>query len=206
MAEIAGIVLAAGRATRFGGAPGATKLTATDGGQPLVRRAASAALAAGLSPIVVVTGHARAAVVEALAGLTGDEHTIVEAFNARYADGLAGSLRAGLDATPPDVAGAVVLLGDMPRVTPALIAALAAAFAARPDAHAAAPARDGRRGNPVLLGRALFDAARRLEGDVGARALLRSPGVRVADVACADDGAFLDIDTRAALAALTRRD
>src|SRR6185437_13977294 len=71
MAEIAAIVLAAGRASRYRAAGGAepTKLVAEYRGQPLVRWAARAALASRARPVIVVTGHARAEVEAVLAGL-----------------------------------------------------------------------------------------------------------------------------------------
>ncbi len=198
MIRIAAIVLAAGRATRFsGGVAGATKLTAEHAGKPLVRHAAEAALGAGLSPVVVVTGHARAQTLAALEGLD-----FVEAHNAAFAQGIALSLRTGLDALPDDVAGVVVLLGDMPRVSAALTKALVAAFRAAPRTDAVAPAQGGRRGNPVLLARSLFSAARALDGDEGARRLLRRADVRVTEVAVDDAGAFEDIDTPEQLARL----
>ena len=71
-----------------------------------------------------------------------------------------------------DVMGALVLLGDMPWIEPRLIDALIDAFLARKDALAAVPLREGRRGNPVLLSRGLFERATRLTGDEGARRLI----------------------------------
>ena len=103
---------------------------------------------------------------------------------------------------PPDVAGALVLLGDMPWIEPRLIDALIDAFLARKDALAAVPLREGRRGNPVLLGRGLFEAAMRLTGDEGARRLIGalSPGELVEVEA--PTGVTLDIDTPDDLAPL----
>ena len=95
-----------------------------------------------------------------------------------------------------------MLLGDMPRVGAPLIDALIDAFLARKDALAAAPLRDGRRGNPVLLGRGLFEAAMRLEGDEGARRLIEALAAReLVEVEAADTGAMVDIDTPKDLAA-----
>src|SRR5579885_2727753 len=60
---IAGIVLAGGRSARL--AP-ANKLLLEAGGQALIRRAASGALAAELAPVVIVTGHERAPIEQAV--------------------------------------------------------------------------------------------------------------------------------------------
>jgi molybdenum cofactor cytidylyltransferase len=200
MAEIGALVLAAGRSTRFraAGGDGPSKLVAPLAGSPLVRHAVNAALASRARPVIVITGHAREAVEAALAGLT-----IGLAHNPDFASGLASSLKAGIAALPNEVAGALVLLGDMPAVDAALLDRLIDAFAASPSALAVVPVQAGRRGNPALLSRALFPAIVGLAGDEGARRLLREADpARIVDV-LVDDGeaATLDVDTPEDLAA-----
>ena len=191
--KIAAVILAAGRATRFQATGGAgSKLVALWHGKPLVRHVAEAALAAGLEA-VVVTGHAREDVAGALAGL---DLNLVH--NPDFADGMAGSLRRGLASLAPEMVGAFILLGDMPQISAPLLYTLAQAFAQAPAGTIAAiPVHQGARGNPVLLGRALFEAAKHLSGDRGARQLLAGPGVLEIDMA--DPAIFADIDTPQAL-------
>ena len=198
--ELAGLVLAAGRGSRFRAAGGAmpSKLTALLDGEPLVRHAAQAALGAGLTPVIVVTGHARADVEAALSGLA-----VTFVHNADFASGLASSLRAGVAAAPAECAGLIVLLGDMPRVSAALVAALAARFTAAPEAAAVAPVHGGVRGNPVVIARALFPRIATLAGDEGARKLLAGLGAAVIEHPVDDAGVTADVDTPAALAALS---
>lgn len=197
--RIAALILAAGTSSRYRAADPsvATKLVALQGGVPLVRRVADAASASRARPVVVVTGHAEAEVRTALDGCE-------EAFahNADYASGLASSLRTGLAALPPGVDGALVLLGDMPGVTAPLLDRLIAAFEAEAGADAAVPVHAGRRGNPALLGRALFAPAAALTGDEGARRLLAR--ARVVEVALDDEAVLLDVDEPGALLRLTR--
>ncbi len=198
MGSIAAIVLAAGRSSRFRAAGGVeeTKLVADLEGKPIVRRVVEAALASRARPVVVVVGHANSAVETALAG---SAVTIV--FNADFGTGMASSLRIGLTSIPADADGAVVLLGDMPKVAPQLIDDLIAAFEARPTVSAVAPIRESRRGNPVLIARPLFGQAMRLTADEGARRLLAAlrPGA-VAEIASLTDVSF-DVDTPDDLAA-----
>ena len=199
MTRVGAVVLAAGQSARFRAAGGrrATKLVAKLGDKPIVRMAAEAALASKARPVIVVTGHARASVEAALAGLD-----VEWAHNPQFSSGLASSLRVGLSAMPADVAGALVLLGDMPWIEARLIDAIIDGFLANEHALAAAPTRGGRRGNPVLLGRGLFDAAMRLEGDEGARRLIGSLGAgELIEVEAPDAGVIVDIDTPADLAA-----
>jgi molybdenum cofactor cytidylyltransferase len=193
MTEVAAIVLAAGRSSRYlaGGGAEVSKLVALYRGEPLVRRVARAASASCARPVVVVTGHARMDVEDSLAGLP-----LVFAFNPDFASGLASSLRVGVAALPATAPGAVVLLGDMPDVDGITIDRIVRAFVTSSNPLAAVPVHAGRRGNPVLLGRALFAAVARLEGDEGARRLLREAAPdRVAEVPFDDAAVTLDIDT-----------
>jgi molybdenum cofactor cytidylyltransferase len=190
--RIAAIVLAAGRSTRM---RGPNKLTADIDGAPLVRRVAEAIGNAGLIETIVVTGHEREKVEAALADLP-----LRFVRNRRYEEGLSTSLKAGIGALGPAIDGALVCLGDMPGVEPALIARLACAFAPEKGKDIVVPVRGGRRGNPVLIGKRHFAAIKKLTGDVGARALIQARREAVKEVEVGDDGAFVDLDTPEALA------
>jgi molybdenum cofactor cytidylyltransferase len=197
LTRVGAVVLAAGQSARFRAAGGseATKLVAELDGKPIVRIVAETALASRAGPVVVVVGHARSAVEAALAGVN-----IGIAFNPAFASGLAASLKVGLSALPLDVVGAVVLLGDMPRVQAQLIDALIDSFLSQEGALAAAPSLGGRRGNPVLLGRGLFEAAMGLTGDAGARRLIDALSASELVEIPADLGAAFDVDTPGDLA------
>ena len=200
--RVAAIVLAAGQSSRFRAAGGTdlTKLVAKLDGKPIVRRVVEAALATKARPIVVVTGYARDSVEAAVADLD-----VGLAFNPKFASGLASSLSAGLSAMPRDVVGALVLLGDMPLIEARLADALIEAFLAREGALASIPLTEGRRGNPVLLGRGLFEAAMRLKGDEGARKLIGALNEgELVEVEASDIGVAFDVDTPEDLAAARR--
>ena len=190
----AAIILAAGMASRYRAADPslATKLVAALGGTPLVRHVARAALDSRARPVVVVTGHAQAEVGQALAGLHLDM-----VHNPDFAQGLSTSLKAGLAALGAGIDGALVLLGDMPGISAPLLDRLIGAFEATRGVDAVVPVHAGRRGNPALLGRALFGAAGRLTGDEGARRLLLE--ARVLEVAIEDPAVTIDIDDPEAL-------
>ena len=194
MPEIGTILLAAGLGRRFGAEP---KMLARLNGTPLVRHAAEAALGARPRPVVAVLGAHADQVRAALAGLD-----LIHAINPDYHLGLATSLRAGLAALPPTCVAAIVMLGDMPRVTAAHIDRLADAFAgAVPEPAAVVPVQDGRRGNPVLLNlHRLGPDIAGLQGDHGAGPLLRGRS-DVLEIP-GDPATALDIDTPSGLAAL----
>ena len=118
--SVAAVVLAAGRSTRAGAV---NKLTAAIIGVPMVARVVDAVLASPARPVIVVTGHDADAVRAALKG-----RPVAFVHNPRYADGIATSIAAGIKALPGDVAGALVVLGDMPALGGGDIARLIAAF------------------------------------------------------------------------------
>ncbi|WP_394689163.1 NTP transferase domain-containing protein [Hoeflea sp.] len=192
--EVAVVLLAAGRASRMGEQAG-HKLLAQFDGEPLVRRMARTALGSAASLSVVVTGHRGEEIASSLDGLAVK---LVE--NPDYASGMASSLKVGLGALDDDVAGALVLLGDMPALTSAHLDLLIDAFR-EAGGSAIVRASDGvRRGNPVILPRATFPDAMSLSGDVGARALIESGAWTVIDVEIGP-AARLDVDTPEAVRA-----
>lgn len=196
--RVAAVVLAAGRGRRFGKQ---SKLLAPFRGRPLVRAAVDSALASQASPVLVVGGHRGDAVEAALAGLP-----VQVVANPDYDLGMSSSLRVGLLALPEGIDGALVLLGDMPRVTAAHLDRLVAAFTAAGGESVCVPTHGGRRGNPVLWPARYFPRLVAIEGDRGGRALLTELGEAVVEVEMADDGVLIDVDDAAALAQAERAD
>lgn len=190
--NVAAVILAAGRSTRMGGP---NKLLAELNGKKLVRIVAEQAVASKAAGVIVVTGHQAAEVERCLAGLN-----VKFVRNPDFAEGLAGSVKAGIAAVQADADGAVVCLGDMPLIDTRLIDRLIAAFAPDRGSLIAVPVSDGRRGNPVLWSRRFFGELMTLDGDIGARHLIMKHGEAVTEVPVDGHGAFLDIDTPQALA------
>jgi molybdenum cofactor cytidylyltransferase len=184
---IAGVVLAAGGASRFG----SPKQLAELDGVPLLQHAIDAVLAVpAIDPVVVVLG-AAAERVRAAVSLGGARARPEPSGSAPepprsarvitcpdWADGMAASLRCGIAAVgDPD--WVVVTLGDQPRVNAAVIAAVAdAAASAPPGVDAVRATYDGVPGHPVALSREMLPGVAKLRGDVGARELLGSASVR----------------------------
>jgi molybdenum cofactor cytidylyltransferase len=183
--DVAIAILAAGGGSRLGG--NVPKPLVELRGRPLVGWALDAATASGLRPVVLVVGHGRAAVTR-----TATEGVVVVR-SRRWRRGIARSLHAALEALEPwaQVGAVCIGLADQPLVGAEAYRRLAAAY--RNGATLAVATYRGRRGNPVLLGRRLWDEARRLDGDVGARALMA--GHDVVEVDCTDTGDPSDVDT-----------
>ncbi len=178
---IGGVVLAAGAATRFG----APKQLALLRGRPLLEHVLETLARAPLGRRVVVLG-AEAERILAAVPLHGAEPVRCP----DWPKGQAASLRAGLRALGP-VEAAVVVLGDQPLLHPEAVARVIAARCGGADAVRAE--YGGVAGHPVLLEGRVLPRVLALEGDLGARDLLRDLEVRA--VPCAGLGRPDDVDT-----------
>ncbi|MGJ8570785.1 MAG: NTP transferase domain-containing protein [Hoeflea sp.] len=182
------VLLAAGRASRMGEQSGHKLLAAFDG-EALIRKMARTALSSAACQTVVVTGHRGADIAARLSGLD-----VELVHNAEFASGMASSLRRGLGSLDPQIAGALVLLADMPGLQSVHLDRLIDAFVANQGNAIIRACDGGRRGNPVILPRAAFPEAMGLSGDVGARVLVESGVWPVIDIEIGP-AARLDVDT-----------
>jgi molybdenum cofactor cytidylyltransferase len=187
---IAGLLLAAGRSSRFG----SDKLLAPLHGHPVLFWSA-AALAAEVDALYVVVPPDSPGRKDALEGIRA---TLVE--HAGRDDGMASSIRAGVAALPADVQAVVIALADQPLVSSLVVRALGERWRTAPTAAVVPCYRDGH-GHPVLFDRSQFGALGALAGDRGARDLLACLGDERA-VVTVDTAMPVDVDTPAALSAL----
>lgn len=173
----AGLVLAAGAGTRFGG----PKAPVVIDGERLVDRAVRVVTAGGCTPVLVVLGAWR-----------GDVPGAIVVENDAWAQGMGSSLRAGLAACAAldAVEDVIVTLVDLPGLTSAAVdrVRLAAPGIAQATYR-------GERGHPVRFPRehwtAIMQAA---QGDAGARGFLRGRvDVTLVEVGDVADGADLDV-------------
>jgi molybdenum cofactor cytidylyltransferase len=194
--SVAALILAAGRAERFGAGPDDSKVLARIDGVSLLARVAKAAAGSRASSVIAVVGHASEKVEAELQGFAFD---IVR--NQNLDLGFSHSLRLGLAAVPATASAAVILLADMPYVSAEIIDSLILGFeAADPAPLAAMPVYRGARGNPVLLGRALFGQVETIRGDRGARFLLDKMRQGILEIPMDSQAILFDIDTREMLA------
>lgn len=184
-----GLLLAAGRGTRFDPRGLENKLLAPlADGTPVAAAAAHRLLASVPRVVAVVRPGA-----EALAHVLNDAGCDV-VFSTDAVRGMGASLAAGVRASG-DAEGWIVALADMPWIAPSTIEAIARRLDA--GASIVVPVHRGQRGHPVGFGAAHGAALAALDGDVGARSLLASPDVMAIEVD--DAGILADIDTHADL-------
>jgi molybdenum cofactor cytidylyltransferase len=191
--NVGGLVLAAGSSSRFGSPKALAELE----GRPLLQHVLDATAAARLQPVVVVLGDNAAAIELRIRWRT--ERRVRNPDPAR---GLSSSLRDGLadlSAIAPRV-DAVILLGDQPRTSAAVISRLVEA-AEITDRPIVAPRYAGGGGsNPVFIRRHAFRLAREAENDRGLGPILAAHPELVIWVDV--EGSNPDVDTPADLATL----
>lgn len=198
-AEIVGVLLAAGRGTRFeGGNKLFARVHPRSGDaeptkrKPIVQLAAEALVEAPVDDAVAVLGHEADRVRAVL-----DPVAIHTVENPDYESGQASSVACGVDwARDRDADAALFALGDMPWVEPSTYRRIIDRWE-ESDASIVVPECDGKRGNPVLFDTAHFEALAGVSGDVGGRELIaRNPVERVS----VDDPAIhRDVDREADL-------
>lgn len=182
------LLLASGASRRMGGED---KLLRALEGEPLLRRAARAAVNSGVGKVHVILPPDGAARRATLKGLAVNEVSADD-----WQDGMAASLRAGLSAVAGETQAVIVALADMPDVTSDHYRALAtAAVESGGDTICRAVTETGKQGHPVLFPRRLFAELAALTGDEGARDILKAEGAAVRAVPTAGEGAVIDLDT-----------
>jgi molybdenum cofactor cytidylyltransferase len=185
--HLGAILLAAGGSTRLG----RPKQLLEFDGEPLVVRQARLLVALRPACVVVVTGRRN----EDVASLLGDLPVRCE-HNPEWQRGMGTSLACGIRAMPERARAALVLLVDQWKLALADLEILVETWASDPQAAVLA-AYDGTRGPPAILPRALFERLSRLQGDSGARNILKRWKGTVKALPLAR--ATVDVDTAADL-------
>ena len=187
MGDVAGIVLAAGMSSRMGH----NKMLAELAGETIVRRSARTAIAAGLSPVVIVLGHQAELVGEELRDLP-----ILTTVAMAPAGPTSGSLHTGLEQLG-DVDAVIVMLADMVLTSVDMIAAMLETF--RRTGAPVVASRYGRTvAPPFLFHQGLFGELLSLEGGGVGRRVVKAHRA-VSQIIEWDKELLLDVDTAADL-------
>ena len=169
MGDIVGVVLGAGRSSRFG----TPKQLLPFGDTTMLGQVVRNANASNLDRVVVVLGRAS----EELRGsLDFGRAMVVE--NTAYGTGCASSLLAGMDAAGEDCEALVLLLGDQPGVKAGFIDSVLSEWL-REQPWASVTSYNGKLGHPFVFAREAFGDLRGLHGDKAVWKLIEAYPERV---------------------------
>jgi len=187
------LVLAAGASTRLGQPKQLVRLA----GRPALHRVVTQAVAlAGHAVTVVIGAHAR----EMTRLLTHSPASVI--VNRQWEQGLASSIRHGIESLPPGCDAVLILLGDQVAVSAEDLRRLASAWKGQ-DGVIAASVYQKQIGVPAIFPRWCFAELSRLRGDRGAKEVLDRNAHRLVHVPMPN--AAVDLDTPEDLAALNER-
>ncbi len=198
----AGIILAAGSSKRLGSPKQLLQIQ----GQILIQRIVNVALASELDRVILVLGHRHETIIRYLnqgrnrqQGQQIDRSRLNIKFNPRYSEGLSRSLCLGLDQVKGTHPSVMFLLGDQPLMDSSAINALLTAFR-HSKKDICVPVRNAQYGNPTIFNRRFYSSIMRIQGDSGARGIIRANPDCVHLFHTRNPAYFFDIDTESDLA------
>jgi molybdenum cofactor cytidylyltransferase len=188
--QTAGIILAAGASVRFGQLKQLIRLR----GKYLVEWVLDAALKSRLDTVVLILGHEYQSILKAL-GAKARHPNLELVINHRYREGQSSSLKAGLKSVRKAFSSVMYLLADQPMINSNTIELLLDQFHGS-DKDICVPVFEGKRGNPTIFKRPIYEEIMMIDGDIGARNIICKNPERVLYVEIKDPLCFLDIDSR----------
>ncbi len=186
MAECGAIILAAGLSRRMGAR---NKLLIEMDGRPMIRRVVRAAVDVCDGPVTVVTGHQRADIEAALAGLP-----VLCVHNPAFETGQKSSVVCGLKAAA-EAEATLMMLGDQPLLRADHLIWLLSQHRARSPRQITVPVNAERRGNPLVIPKTLKMLLLADPHNPGCRSFTRAHPEHVQPVETSNPAFFVDIDT-----------
>jgi molybdenum cofactor cytidylyltransferase len=184
MEPIYTVILAAGASSRLG----YNKLLLRIDGETVIRRAVTPFLRSAIDKVFVVTGNAKDAIAQELAGLP-----LEVIYNKDHAEGMSASVRSSLPFLA-EARGVFFQLGDKPFVAGTVIDVMINAFLSE-KAPIVLPVFRGEKGHPVLVDiRRYRNEMALLEGDRGLREIIEKHSEDVLYIE-GDEGSIFDIDS-----------
>jgi len=159
---ISAILLAAGQSKRM---DGENKLTKKIQDVPLIKYSVKNILASSINELIVVLGHQK----EIIEKLIDKNEKIKCVFNKNFENGMASSIKTGLDHLSEKTEAFFICLGDMPMVSHDIYDQL---IKSKDNKEIIVPTYKGQQGNPVLFDKSMKEKVMDTSGDVGAKKIL----------------------------------
>jgi len=191
---MAGVLLAAGKSERHGGN---NKLLAPLAGKPMIGHVIAAMAKSQCDSLTIILGY-EAEEIASLCENTPFRHIV----NTNYDQGMGTSIALAVEARQDHVTDMMIVLGDMPLITPAILDQLLSHHltARYPNSTITIPIAKGRQGNTVIWGSDFFPALSDLQGDQGGKALIKAHADAINSLEIEHPAVLTDADTLSALA------
>ena len=185
--KISATILAAGQSSRM---EDDNKLLLPINEAPMISHVCKTVLAAGLDPVVVVTGFESDLVTQAIPTAIND---II--YNSHWQSGMASSIYEGLSALPQNVDGNMIVLGDMPMISKDTLTLLIDEFIMLNGQHIIYPIYEERQANPVIFPKKYFQEILSSTGDRGCKKVLKQYPDDVVGVSIGSPEVVFDCDS-----------
>jgi len=189
------LILAAGRSERMGSA----KLLLPWGDKTVIEAVVRAALDSEADGTAVVVGSRADEIGRAI-----EKYPVHVLDNPDFEKGMLSSVQRGFDGIPEGGRAVLVLLGDQPFITGALINQVISAYR-ETGKGIVLPVHEGRRGHPVLVDLKYRNDVMGLDPEIGLRELLRRHPGDIFALGVESPGVGMDLDTPEDYARVTRR-
>ena len=183
---ISAILLAAGQSKRMNGE---NKLTKKIQGIPLIKHSVKNILSSSVDELIVVLGYQK----EIVEKLIGKNEKMKIVFNKNFENGMASSIKTGLNHFSEKTEAFFICLGDMPLVSHNIYNQL---IKSKNNKEIIVPTYKGQQGNPVLFDKSMKEKIRNISGDSGAKKILELNKDKILNLEINDQSITKGFDTQ----------
>ena len=183
---ISAILLAAGQSKRMNGE---NKLTKEIQGIPLIKHSVKNILASSVDELIVILGYQK----EVIEKIIDKNERIKFAFNVNYENGMASSIKTGLNNLSEKTEAFFICLGDMPMVNSDIYNQL---IQSKNNKEIIVPTYNGQQGNPILFFKSIKEKIMTIQGDVGAKKILELNKNKILNVEIGNQSVRKDFNTK----------
>ena len=184
---ISAILLAAGESKRM---VDENKLIKKYKSIPLIKHAVSNVLNSPIDELIIVLGYQKKSIEK----IIGENKKIKFIVNPNFENGIASSIKKGLDSLSKETEAFFICLGDMPNVNKEIYNQLINASFSNKDKEIFVPYYQERQANPILFSKKMKEEIQKIEGDFGAKKIIADNEKKVFKLSTQDKGVITDFN------------